>query len=540
MARNSTTGGQHNFARIPNSSVPRSTFNRSCGVKTTFDFGELIPIFVDEALPGDTMQMTATMFGRLATQLKPVMDNMFMDVHFWYVPYRIIWDNWQGFMGERVNPDDDPTGFLIPEVTVPPSVGFGQGSLYDYLGVPPDIPHGEVTNLQARAYNKIWAEWYRDENLQDSPVLDTDDGPDTDTDYIIRKRGKRHDYFTSCLPWPQKGPSIELPLGTSAPVTLLGDADVIDAGTAPTWDMQGNTYTIGKGTGSTAAVWSGSSGNDASATWVNTGLKADTTAITGSADLQNATAATINQLRQSIAFQRLYEKDARGGSRYKEILHSHFGQTGFNDARLQRPEYLGGGTVNLNVNTVAQQSGYGQNEAEFMGDLAAYTTASGQMGFRRTLPEHGVIMGIVSCRADLNYQQGLDKQFSRRERTDFYFPELSAIGEQAVLNKEIYADASATDDQVFGYQARFSEYRYKPSITTSKMRSNATLPLDIWHLGQDFATLPVLGDTFIQENPPISRIVAVPSEPDMILDGFFSYKCTRPIPQYGVPGLTRL
>ena len=519
MARNSTTAGQHDFARIPHTNVPRTKFNRSNGMKTTIEnFGELVPVFVDETLPGDTMIMEPTFFARLATQVVPVMDNMYIDIHWWACPNRLIWDNWQKFCGEQVDPGDS-TDFTIPQVAMSPS-GSQANGFFDHIGIPPNIEYDYVNNLYGRAYRLIWNEWYRAESLQDSVTVDTGNGPDSMGTYqTLLPRGKRHDYFTSCLPWPQKGPSVELPLGSSAPIT--------------------------DHTGLIALESDGTAGNKIPdfATTPSVGPQPVI------ADLSAATAATVNELRNSIAIQQLYEKDARGGTRYKEILLSHFGRT-VKDSRLQRPEYLGGGTIPVGVNQVVQNSGFGATgEHEKMGSLAAWATAvkTGN-GFSKTFDEHSVIIGLISARADLNYQQGISRDHTRQTRWDFYWPNLANIGEQAVLNKEIYAqgesvtepDGTLTDNAVFGYQERFAEYRYKPSMVTGKFRSSHIQTLDIWHLAQDFASLPELGDTFIQENPPIDRILAVPSESALLLDCFFDYKSVRPMPQYGVPGLTRL
>lgn len=532
----STTMGQHDFARIPGGKIPRSVFNRNNGHKTTFDFGTLVPIFFDEALPGDTMKMKPQILARMATQLKPIMDNMYIDIHWWAVPNRIVWENWQKFCGEQINPGDS-TDYEVPIVET--GDGFARGEFYDQMGIPPEVAHSEVTNLFGRAYKTIWNEWYRDENLQDSEVVDLGDGPDSKTAYdTLLPRGKRQDYFTSCLPTPQKGPAVELPIGGSAPVTLTGIIPADGTG-APEFQTLGRLKGTFSGTPNEAA-WENA--GQLYPDWQDPKVSTDISAGSGSADLSSATAATVNAIRQAIAIQRLYEKDNRGGTRYKEVLMSHFGVT-INDMRLQRPEYLGGTTQRIGVNPVVQQSGYGDasGEAQYMGDLAGWATASGAAGnWTKTFDEHTLILCLVSARADLNYQQGLDRTFSRRTRWDFYWPELANLGEQAVLNKEIYAQGTAADEAVFGYQERYAEYRYKPSTISGTLRSDHPQSLDIWHLAQDFGSLPALGDTFIQENPPTDRIVAVPSEPKLILDAYFEYKSIRPMPLYGVPGLERV
>lgn len=513
----------HQFSQAPQATIPRSSFDRSCGYKTTFDAGWLVPIFIDEALPGDTFSVNMTGFCRLSTPLHPYMDNAYMTTFFFAVPNRLLWDHWQEFNGEQKNPGDS-TDYLIPQVVSPASTGWANGTLSDYFGLPTGVPNLSVCAFWHRAYNLIWNEWFRDENLQDSRPINTGDGPDADSDYGLLKRGKRHDYFTSSLPWPQKGDSVSIPLGTTAPVSGVGGTfgyPTFQAGATGTAMALESVST-----GSQAVQLSPAAGSGPSF------LYWDVTAL--EADLSSATAATINQLRQAFQVQKLYERDARGGTRYTEIVRSHFGVIS-PDARLQRPEYLGGGRTPINLHTVPQISEAGTTP---QANLSAYGTAvATQHGFSKGFTEHCVIIGLVCVTADLTYQQGLDRMFSRRSRFDFYWPALAHIGEQAVLSQEIYCDGSSGDQTVFGYQERFAEYRYKQSRITGQMRSNYAQSLDTWHLSQDFSARPSLNDTFISENPPFSRVVAVPSEPNMIGDFYFRARCARPMPVYGVPGL---
>jgi hypothetical protein len=508
---------QHSFSQVPKADVPRSSFNRSAGLKTTFDAGYLVPIFVDEALPGDTFNARLNAFARLATPLHPFMDNLFMDTHFFAVPIRLVFDNFQKMMGEQVDPGDS-TDYILPEMTSPAG-GYDNQTIHDYLGLPTKVAGITHTAIYHRAYNLIWNEWFRDQNLQDSVSVPRGDGPDAPTLYTLLRRGKRHDYFTSGLPWPQKGPAINLPLGQNAPVVSNGQTPTL-AGLTGDRNL---TFTATSGVGYSGAA----AGATTNARFgVQTGL---------TVDLSDATAATINQLREAFQVQKLYERDARGGSRYTEIIRSHFGVVS-PDARLQRPEYLGGGSTPINVNPIAQTSATDATTPQ--GNLAGIGTASIHgHGFTKSFTEHCIIIGLVSVRADLTYQQGLDRMFSRSTRMDFYWPAFSHLGEQAILNKEIMAQGTAADENVFAYQERNAEYRYKASKVTGKFRSNDPQSLDNWHLSQDFASLPVLNAEFIQENPPVDRVIAVQDEPHFLFDSYMHLKCARPMPVYSVPGL---
>ena len=515
---------QNHFAAVPSCTMQRSTFDQPFTYKTTLDAGYIVPCMQPiEILPGDTLNLGLTSFARLATLITPVMDNIRITYFFFFVPNRLLWDDWEEFICSDVN---GPSG-IVPQLKSG-SAGFGVGSLADYFGLPVGVGNLEVNVLPFRAYNLIFNEWFKREDLMTDAVINTGSSDEdwTDGDYVLRRRCKRADYFVQCNLWPQKGPGVELPLGDVAPISADG------------------ALTLQNSDGSQVRTFRGSDGNQV---WFDSSLAATNTDLAYKsglvADLSQATAATINSLRQAFQIQRLFERDALANNgRYVEVLMSHFGVRS-PDARLQRPEYLGGGKVNVAVHTVPQNSS--TNSTSPQGNLAGYGVAAGQVGFSKSFVEHGYVIGLMCITSDQTYQQGIDRMWSRKGRFDYYWPVLAHLGEQAVLNKEIYAqgstvldaDGNVVDDLPFGYQERWAELRYGMSKITGKLRSGVSGSLDVWHLAQQFTQLPVLGETFVQEDPPIGRVIAVPSEPQFVYDSVIRARFVRPLPMYSVPGL---
>lgn len=545
---------KHLFSQIPRAQISRSVFDRSHGWKSTFDSGYLVPFLVDEVLPGDSYKVKFNFLARLSTPVVPTMDNLFVDTFYFFVPYRLLWKHWEQFNGQQDYPGAS-TDYLVPQTSAPAEGGFPVGSLEDYFGLPTGVTGIKANELAARAYALIWNEWFRDENLQNpinlssyaeiSSASGLDDVGLGDAGFVgshkLLRRGKRHDYFTSALPWPQKGPGVELPLNGNAYIVRDGDKAFALGDAANTYSV-GFSYNGERGQLSKRLDSGDVAGTNKFAQGTGSDFTAPLLGYAGGlvADLSSVTAATINSLRQAFQLQKLYERDARGGTRYTEILRSHFGVVS-PDSRLQRPEYLGGSESPVIINPVVQNSATGSTGAETpQGNLAAYgiaSSTSAKHGFTKSFVEHGIIIGLLNVRADLTYQQGIPRMFSRRTRFDFYWPVLAHLGEQAILNKEIYAQGTAADDDVFGYQERYAEYRYFPSMITGKLRSTDPQSLDVWHLSQKFDSLPTLSAQFIQDNPPVSRILAVQNEPQFIIDSYIEMKCARPMPVYGVPGL---
>lgn len=572
MARKKIRVRGHRFSDAPAMYMKRTKFDRSHVYKTTFDSGKLIPVFIDEVLPGDTTRMSVNYFARLATPIKPIMDNIYLDWFFFFVPNRLVWEHWQNFCFEQEDPDDS-TDYVIPTVTATGNSDNAYvGSLWDYFGLPVNTS-GNLSGISAlpfRGVYLIYNEWFRDENLQKSVKIQKGDTNEvlnsarsseqpswvftSDTNIVpglaCPPRGKRHDYFTSALPWTQKGPGVSIGLAGTAtlvdpsPVSgyfvqqsdnKLAAAQLAKDGGVHDVFYSGNgtlEYSTGGYSVAVAGHGSYSVGNHTitaqpGSSWLSKSAYAD---------LDSSSIFTINSLRTAFQMQKFYERLARGGSRYTEVLRSFFGVVS-PDARLQRPEFLGSFTKMVNVNPIAQTSATDNTSPQ--GNLSAYgVTAAKFHGFTKSFVEHGYIFGFVCARADLTYQQGINKMWLRSTVYDFYWPTFAHLGEQAIELREIYAQGSNADTTVFGYQERYAEYRYKPSQITGKFRSSVTGGnLDVWHLSQFFNNAPTLSEEFIMENPPIERIIAVPSEPEFLLDIGFRYTTVRPMPMFGTPGL---
>lgn len=560
----------HRFSDAPAMYMRRTKFDRSHVYKTTFDSGKLIPVFVDEVLPGDTSKLSVRYFSRLATPVKPIMDNIYLDWFFFFVPNRLVWNHWQNFCFEQEDPDDS-TDYVCPTTSLIGKSGDtlnGIGTLWDYFGLPTGLPNtiSGINALPFRGVYLIWNEWFRDENLQKSVKIQKGDTNEVfDGSRVSEQpewlqgisesylpcppRGKRHDYFTSALPWTQKGPGVSIGLAGTAtlidpsPVsgyfvqqadTNLGAAQLSEGGGVHSVFTGSNSLTYQGGGYSTSIVGHSVNGSGSSTA----------TALAGSswlsksayADLDSSSIFTINSLRTAFQMQKFYERLARGGSRYTEVLRSFFGVVS-PDARLQRPEFLGSFTKMMNINPIAQTSS--TNDTTPQGNLSAYGVTGAKFhGFTKSFVEHGYVFGFCCARADLTYQQGINRMWTRSTVYDWYWPTFAHLGEQAVLLKEIYATGDTEqDNSVFGYQERYAEYRYKPSVICGKFRSNIKGNLDVWHLSQYFETAPKLNPEFIEEDVPIKRIIAVSSEPQFLIDIGFKYTTIRPMPMFGTPGL---
>lgn len=547
MARNRIRVKAHNFSNAPQVYQKRSRFDRSFVRKMTFDEGKLVPFFVDEVLPGDTISLTVRDFCRLATPVAPFMDNLYLDKFFFFVPNRLVWEHWQNFCFEQEDPDDS-TDYVVPTCQLAGGTAgeTGIGTLWDYFALPTGLTKSLTVNvLPFRMYYLIWNEWFRDENLQKSVKIDKSDtnavfkqdrvadqpswifssGTTYVNGFALAPRGKRFDYFTSALPFQQKGPGVEISLSGDAPVKGLYLYGSGSTSGEVGYDSAGNVLPLGSP--------------------VNTAYPYLLKQRTGSvgpnnlpqvyADLSNLSAISISSLRTAFQMQKFYERLARGGSRYTEVLTSFFGVVS-PDSRLQRPEYLGGSSKMMNINPVAQTSSTGDVTPQ--GNLAAYgVSASKYHAFTKSFVEHGYIIGLLEVRADLTYQQGINKMWLRSTVYDWYWPTFSHLSEQAILNAEIYAQGTEEDKGVFGYQERYAEYRYHPSEICGHFRSTYTKPLDVWHLSQKFDSLPTLSDQFIQDSPPVERVIATKNYPHFLIDIGFKYHTTRAMPMYGIPGL---
>lgn len=541
---------ESHFSQLPHANIGRSQFDRSSSVKTSFNVGDVVPFYLDEVLPGDTFKIKTSKVVRLQTLITPMMDNLYLDTYFFFVPNRLVWSHWKEFNGENTQSAWLPTTeYEIPQITSPASDGWSIGTIADYLGIPTGVPNLSVNALPFRAYALIMNEWFRDENLTDPLVVPVDDatvaGVNTGA-YVtdVAKGGlpfvaaKYHDYFTSCLPAPQKGPDVVIPGGTGMSVPVIPQADKVPDGLIKS--PYTVTYLNGQPSERSSTVFAfetdGTQKNGVSA-----GSSDDALPVINNlwAVGDGVATATIEQLRQAFQIQKLYEKDARGGTRYTEILRSHFGVVS-PDSRLQRPEYLGGNRIPIRINQIVQQSATTEGSTPQGNPVGLSLTSDNHSDFVRSFTEHGFILGLMVARYDHTYQQGLDRMFSRKSRFDYYWPVFANLGEQAVLNREIYAQGTEEDDEVFGYQEAWADYRYKPNRVCGEMRSQALQSLDVWHLGDDYAKLPALSDEWIREDKEnVDRVLAVQSSVSnqLFADIYVQNRCTRPMPMYSIPGL---
>lgn len=520
---------QEDAATIENARIPRSRFVGSFSHKTTFNAGQLIPFLVEEILPGDHMAYDVTAYIRMSTPLFPLFDSQRVDTFFFFVPNRILWTSWVALMGETPTPSGDPSTYAVPLVSSPVG-GYAYATIFDYMGLPTADqvdPAEQITHnvLPLRAYNRIWNDWFRDQNLQTKIAENVLNGPDNAADYTIKERAKSHDYFTSALPWPQKFTAPNVPVAGIAPVQGIGiSAQNSTGGPVTAYEtLTGGAnyanYFMQGGAGDIYIELAGGAG-----TWLP--------AIY--ADLSAATGVNINTFRQAFLIQELLERDARGGTRYVELLRSHFGVIS-PDFRLQRPEYIGGGQTPLNITPIAQTA---PTTGVPVGALGAAGTAAGQHRASYAATEHGYIIGLINVRSELSYQQGLHKMWRRSTRYDFYLPALAGLGEQAILREEIYARGTADDGLVFGYQERWHEYRTRYSYVTGLFKSTTTGAIDQWHLAQEFSAAPTLNGTFITDTPPMTRVLAAGASADFmqyLADINIKRVATRAIPTYGTP-----
>lgn len=548
MSRNA----ESRFAVNPtNIDISRSRFKRDASVKTTFNVGDLVPFYVDEVLPGDTFSIDTAKVVRMQTLVAPIMDNIYLDTYFFFVPNRLVWTHWRELMGENTQSAWVPTAqYSVPQITSPASTGWTKGSIADYFGIPTGVGGLSVNALPFRGYALICNEWFRDENLTDPLYIPVDDATvagTNGTNYradvakggMPFKAAKYHDYFTSALPAPQKGPDVVIPLGNNAPIYTASGVYTPKNVPMKLGDITGATMTSGV---FPAALQTSSTGVDTQIRKA-TGTATLDTAVTGLApinlyaDLGQATGQTINALRLAFQIQKLFEKDARGGSRYIEILKTHFNVTS-PDSRLQRPEYLGGNRIPINIHQVLSTAETSSTE---LGATGAYSlTVDSHSDFTHSFTEHGFIFGLMVARYDHSYQQGLERMWTRQDRLDYYWPVLANIGEKSIRNDEIYATGTATDSQIFGYQEAWAEYRYKPSYVTGEMRSNYQTSLDMWHLADFYNSLPTLSDNWIREDKSnVDRALMVQSSvsDQIFADIYVKNFTTRAMPFYSIPGL---